>query len=415
MDQKNALGAIPDTENTKTKTPPRPENLPLPALQLDVPKTIQQPPRLEREKKLFFEKGWFRNPGAYVLLDGQFGSTGKGLAEQKLAMLGAERVHSVTTNAGPNSGHTIYDFLGTKIVTKQIPSFTIQAAMMGLKIPLHLNAGALIDSKILAEELKNSWDFPLTIHPNATAILSQHYLTITSLDKIASTQKGTGPALSDKLLRKRFAVIENVHEFEFYTQSRGDYTRAGVVFVSTAQGFSLGINSGFYPYTTCRECTVQQALSDAHIPARKLQKVIATFRSFPIRVGDTPFGTSGGWYPDQRELSWGEIGQVPETTTVTGRQRRIATWSDIQFRECVAVNEPDALFLNFLNYLPTAREATKFAEHVVDKFMKYRGVQPDFVMLGFGPKATDVDVAFTREDLGHIISKRMDVQQVNAK
>ena len=33
----------------------------------------------------------------------------------------------------------------------------------------------------------------------------------------------------------------------------------------------------------------------------------------------------GDFYEDSRELSWGELGQSPELTTVTGRVRRVAT------------------------------------------------------------------------------------------
>lgn len=370
------------------------------------PVTIQTHAGMEKDK--FFSKGWFSRPGAYVLIDGQFGSTGKGLAEQKLAQLGADRVRMITSNAGPNSGHTIYNTNGEKVVTRQIPSFSIESWYQGYKIPLWLNAGAMIDPSILKDEMKWGWDIPLFIHPNATAILPKHYTPVQSLDRIASTQKGTGPASVDKILRKRFAVVDAVHEFEEFTMLRNGYqNHPGVVFVSTAQGFSLGLNSGFYPYTTCRECTVQQALSDAHIPARHLQKVIATFRVFPIRVGDTPLGTSGGWYPDQRELTWEEIGVEPETTTVTGRPRRIASWSDQQFRACLEVNDPDAIFLNFLNYHKSAYDADNFVSHVIDRFKRYTGKDLDFLLLGFGPKASDVDIVFNRQDAGNAIHKRM--------
>lgn len=378
----------------------------------EAPITIQTHPKRDQDK--FFEKGWFTQPGAYVLVDGQYGSTGKGLAEQKLARLGAERVTLVTTNAGPNSGHTIYDQHGRKIVTKQIPSFSIAAWLQGFEIPLFLNAGSMIDPAILRTELQEFPKTLLSIHPLAAAILPKHYDTVPSLDRIASTQKGTGPALVDKILRKRFAVVENVHDFEDYTLSLGDYARLGVVFVSTAQGFSLGLNSGFYPYTTCRECTVQQALSDARIPARQLRKVIATFRTYPIRVGNTALGESGGWYSDQKEIDWKEIGVEPETTTVTGRQRRVATFSYAQFRECLAINDPDAFFINFLNYIKTPIEATQFVEGLVDKFRRQQKRDPDFVLLGFGPKETDVEIAFTRDEVGQHIFKRMGKVDIEA-
>lgn len=375
-----------------------------------IPQTIQLPTEERTAYQKFRDKGWFTQPGAYVLVDGQFGSTGKGLAEQKLAHLGGERVTVVTTNAGPNSGHTVYNLQGEKIVTRQIPSFSVAMAMKkGIGPHLHLNAGAMIDASILSQELPLIAGTPFSIHPHATAILPKHYQKHPSLSSIASTQKGTGPALCDKILRKRFAVVENVHDFEEFPMSKAEpeFLGAAVIMVSTAQGFSLGLNSGFYPHATCRECTVQQALSDARIAARRLRKVITTHRVHPIRVGDTPLGSSGGWYPDQQELGWETLGVTPEVTTVTGRPRRIATWSDIQFRECLIINEPDAIFINFINYLGDSYKATKFVEEKVEIYRRTLARDPDFVMMGFGPSADEVDVAFMRDDIGQFIFKRL--------
>src|SRR5690606_13722124 len=126
-----------------------------------------------------------------------------------------------------------------------------------------------------------------------------------------------------------------------------------VVFVETAQGFSLGLNSArFYPHVTTRECTVGQALADARIAPSRLRKVAACYRTYPIRVGNSPEGGySGDVYPDQHETSFADMGQPEEMTTVTKRVRRLFTWSREQFRESVAANEPDVLFINFANYV----------------------------------------------------------------
>jgi adenylosuccinate synthase len=347
--------------------------------------------------------GWFTQIGAHVLVDGQFGSTGKGLAEQALASHIGHLVDAVTTNAGPNSGHTIY-LDDRKVVTKQIPSFSVAMAHMGLPKALLLNAGALVDPEILKAESAYLGDGQLLIHPHSTAILPKHYAERSTLGLIASTQKGTGPALSDKVMRDKFAAVENVHDFSGFDvrMPNIDWFKQSV-FVSTAQGFSLGLNSGFFPYTTCRECTVQQALSDARIPARWLRKVISTHRVHPIRVGNTVEGTSGPCYPDQKELSWTELGVQPETTTVTGRIRRVFTWSDQQFIECLTVNEPDALFLNFINYLRDPMVAVNFVTAKIKLFHQVRGKLPDFVMLGFGKYLHEVHVAFDENDVTRIV------------
>ena len=113
-------------------------------------------------------------------------------------------------------------------------------------------------------------------------------------------------------------------------------------------------------------------------------------RTFPIRVGNTE-NSSGGWYPDQAETTWEALGVAPETTTVTGRVRRVATWSDMQFREAVQVNQPSAIFLNFVNYLPEDLVAS-FVENMVMQYTQVTKRAPEAVLLGYGPKSSDIRV-----------------------
>jgi len=75
----------------------------------------------------------------------------------------------------------------------------------------------------------------------------------------------------------------------------------------------------------------------------------------PIRVG----GNSGGFYSDQEEIKFGDIGQKDEFTTVTGRLRRVFTWSQLQIEEAVMACQPDIVFLNFCNYDPNNVDKVK--------------------------------------------------------
>jgi adenylosuccinate synthase len=123
------------------------------------------------------------------------------------------------------------------------------------------------------------------------------------------------------------------------------------------QGFSLSINaSPFYPHTTSRDCGVLQGLSDAGIHPSYLGAVLMVARTFPIRVGaivadGETLGTSGGVYSDQHEITFADIGQPEERTTVTGRVRRIFTFSREQIRDSMAVNRPSHVCLTFCNYV----------------------------------------------------------------
>ena len=124
------------------------------------------------------------------------------------------------------------------------------------------------------------------------------------------------------------------------------------------QGFSLGLNQQFFPYSTSRECSVMAGLNDACINPYYLGKVSMSIRTFPIRVGNIHdehgdvIGWSGPHYDDQNELTWEEVGVEPEVTTVTKRVRRVFTFSMQQFEDAVKANRPDIIFLNFMNYLP---------------------------------------------------------------
>lgn len=353
-------------------------------------------------------KSWCTEPGAYVLVDGQFGSTGKGLLAAYLAGIGAGKITHVTTNAGPNSGHTAYYdtdngkegeerySTSERIMTQQIPVAAVVMNMMGSIFQTILNAGAVIDPEILDAEVKR-YGVGVFVHPNAALIDP----AMVGLDKnttaiIAGTGKGVGPAQARKLMRfdgKR-SIASHVYlpdlppNWESW-DALWNWSK-DVVFVETAQGFSLGINSArFYPHVTSRECTVMQAIADARIPAQMVKKVVATFRTYPIRVGNTATGNSGDWYPDQQETTWESIGQTPELTTVTKRVRRVATWSRIQFRECLAANRPDALFLNFCNYM-SRQQLIDFVQMMIIDYTDVMGRDPEDFLMGFGPRCSDI-------------------------
>lgn len=326
-------------------------------------------------------------PGAFVLVDGQYGSTGKGLAAAVLAETVGYLFDAVTSNAGPNSGHTSY-YRGEKIVLQQLPTFGVVCNKAGATVPMYMNGGAVIDWPKLKEELDfYAGNAPVMVHPHAACVTDEaRGMETEMVGRIGSTGKGTGAAIARKVLRIEGAVAQDhipeqllgmLHPFSdrFY-------------FVEVSQGYSLSLNaSGFYPYTTSRDCTVGQAMSDAGLHPETYIGGMMVVRTFPIRVA----GNSGPCYPDQRETSWEEIGQAPEITTVTKKVRRVFTWSDQQFIDALRANRPTMLFFNFINYLPEEKRET----FILDKLRFYRMVMqrnPDLVLTGHGPYSHQVRV-----------------------
>ncbi len=361
------------------------------------------------------KSGWsiFSTETKYtVMFDGQYGSTGKGLLSTVFGSCVPSLIDHVTTNAGPNSGHTGYCVElnnpdSQKIVTKHLPLTSIQMAMLGYSHDCWINAGAIVDPHILLEEISafssyyQATQSNIFVHQNAAVIKGEHIGDTgeNMAAHIASTGRGVGPAQADKINRMPTSVLfesepglfDGIDRASFYDNNIQQRELKGQIFVEVAQGFSLGINSGWFPYTTCRECTPAQALADLGVDPRLYSKSIVSLRTYPIRVGNTDKGNSGPVYPDQHEIDFSDIGVIPEYTTVTGRKRRIFTWSWMQFYEMLTATRPDALFLNFMNYLDSGTQ-TLFAKNVIKAYEKVLNKKPDFVLLGYGPFIDDVYV-----------------------
>lgn len=329
---------------------------------------------------------------AAIIIDGQFGSTGKGLLAGWLA--GREEIDIATTNAGPNAGHTCMHN-GHKIVTHHLP----MAACLNPGTTAYLNAGSIInpDELIAEAQLHNTID-RLVIHPRA-CVISPEDIETERQDKtmrsIASTARGVGAAQARKILRSACLAECNdvlrpfVHRLDLNKMMK----RGSSVLVECPQGMGIGINSGLsYPYCTCREISVSQALSDAGIHPHFLGTVLATFRTYPIRVGNliemaadgekTMVGWSGPSYDDQQETNFASLGIDNELTTTTRRPRRIFTFSRKQYEDAIELLRPDVVFLNFVNYLGNMQRYRDF----VEINMSIR--RPD--LLGLGPSPSDI-------------------------
>ena len=366
--------------------------------------------QLDNIRDAFVNSGWFTQPGAYVLVDGAFGSCGKGAAAALIALLFGKAIDVATSNAGCNSGHVGYYPLKStdygnleikgwqKVLSQQIPTVSIvtRALFPMARQLAYLNGGAVLDPTIVSQEALDYGFSPknLFIHPNAAVI--EGHDDSPSTDAIASTNKGVGKALARKVMRE-----QNVAKFRWEKLQHAATLQpliyewnSQIVFVETAQGFSLGYDQPFYPFCTSRNCTVGQALADAGIPSRRLNKVLMTMRTHPIRVGNTDKGNSGGWYPDQKEITWEALGVSPELTTVTKRVRRVAIWSWQQFEDAVSANEPDALWIGFMDYIKDGAERKAFISDVLRSYHGLMGRPPDFILGSYGPRPIDVLLEF---------------------
>ena len=343
--------------------------------------------------------GWFMKPGVYTVFDGQFGSTGKGVLCSLLAELFKDKIDINATSAGPNSGHTICSEAGA-LVFHQIPSAYAYDRTVNKGQPqnfdAYLCAGAIINPSILATEVRHTYPGSVMVHPHAAVVPDEYEDAV----GIASTGQGVGPAMIKKMERKGHrdeAIMKHLKGkmwekgLFMMPHTRRDWSN-GTTLMEIAQGWGLGINSGIYPYVTARECSVAQGLSDLGASPMDHRKSIMSMRTYPIRVGNTKRGFSGpGWDKNHMEITWDHLGVRPELTSTTHRERRVFGFSMQQYRDALKANKPDAVFMNFMNYLPPD-EQENFATMVVDCYTATLERPPDFVLFGWGPSLNDIEM-----------------------
>jgi adenylosuccinate synthase len=301
---------------------------------------------------------------SYMVIDGQWGSTGKGAIAGYLSRV--RYPDTVVCNFGPNAGHTFVFTGGQKVMTRQLPTGIVSASVQRI----FLGPGSIIDPDVLRHELDEFAAMlkgkPIFIHERAAYVDQSHRdQEKEALCHISSTGKGTGAAMAAKTMRRDDAIIRaHRHKFpEVEIVDHNMYTRllleSKILQIESAQGFELGINSGsHYPFCTGRDINPAQVMSDCGVPMwTSYPTVIATMRTFPIRVGDQyneageKVGTSGPVYHDQQEVTFEDIGVPNEKTTVTGKIRRVFTFSDYATVRMIRSMCPDYIFLNFVNYI----------------------------------------------------------------
>jgi adenylosuccinate synthase len=260
---------------------------------------------------------------------------------------------------------------------------------------IYLSSASVVDIKDLAMECHFLGVSPsrVCIDPSASIL----YVLFVSEDKrsvieIGSTGSGTGPARAHKIRRipgnrcTAASHADTLKQYGFSVARLSDDPRAydgrSRILAEVAQGYGLSLNSEYYPYCTSTNISVAQTLADLRLHPSALGDVHMAIRTFPIRVRNPENGTSGPFPHDSVELSWEELGVEPETSTVTGRQRRIATFSHSQFAEACRELRPDYVFVNFLNYMK---------EHDQKKLLSDLKLAHDAIYFGgYGPTVNDI-------------------------
>lgn len=343
-----------------------------------------------------------------LILDCQFGSTGKGLFASFLAHKHSPDV--IAYAPSPNAGHTFWH-AGREVVHKMLPSGITSSSLRAIV----LGPGSILDLDRLAEEYAAlDIPVPLYVHRNAACVLPRHRAAEANGGTApGSTRQGAGAAQLNRILRNpqtNNLVGENqdhsifdVAEVVDTAEMQSIYNSADRLQIESCQGYSLSVLHGFYPHVTSRDVTTASVLSDTGVPFSSRLQIYGTFRTFPIRVANRPADGeySGPGYIDSGETTFEAIGQQQEFTTVTKLPRRIFTWSQMQAVEACVQNHVDHAFLNFAQYPPTFNELI----HIWELLNECTNV----AYLGFGPRIEDVyrvgAPAISRNYIEHVYSR----------
>jgi adenylosuccinate synthase len=339
-----------------------------------------------------------------MVLDFQYGSTGKGLIAGYLAKRNS--YDTAICAFATNAGHTYIDEeRGIHVMTQQLPTAITSPSVRTILI----GPGSAIHLQTLQEEIARYAPFlegkRVLIHPHAAVVEDYHaeFEMSDGRTKMGSTAKGVGEAYIERIRRNpqnpntighRVSTADALYGMIATPEEYRDALAAAEsVIVEGAQGYSLSMYHGQYPYTTSRDVTPWQVAADCGLPYRWASyiQVIGTLRTFPIRVSNRD-GSSGPHYPDQVELKWEDIGLQPELTTVTKLPRRIFSFSQQQLQEALfhcGGYWNTRLFLNFANYVTDKELLTEMIK-MIESPTRMNMNNAKVAWIGNGPDDKDV-------------------------
>lgn len=349
----------------------------------------------------FFERGKLS-----IVMDGTFGSSGKGCVASFITSH-ADNWQFACNAFSAQAGHWVRLDDGRSLFYQTFNSCAYNEKCDRLLI----GPDSAIEGPALFREIEESRipRHKIGIHPLATVIQekdmayergevdfegNKYAKLADGTKKHGSTCHGTGPARVRKMLRRADTLLaKDVPEFKEFIcdtsaeiMDRLDRGQSGLLEI--AQGYPLSLNSRFYPASTNRNVTVSAALDGMMLPPIYAGNVLLNYRTYPIRISSFKYigdngkfltwadmqeydrlgkkyevykGDSGGWYPDQIELTWEDITKlsgsqkpIMELTSVTKLPRRVATFSKELMRESIRYNRTNGktfVCINFMNYV----------------------------------------------------------------
>jgi len=330
-----------------------------------------------------------------VIVGAQWGDEGKGKITDYFA---GESDYVVRYHGGNNAGHTVI-VNGSTYKLHLIPSGVLYDHPVSV-----IGNGVVVDPDALLNELKylnnKGIQTRLNISDRAHVIMPYHKQMDAALTKhqgtlaAGSTMRGIAPVYADKMFRHGIRMIDltepdilkeklhKAYQFNYKLISAisdqviqedeksiyKKYCRYGkklapyikdvslelycaqqngkAILFEGAQGISLDIDHGIYPYTTSSNSIAGNIATGTGVSFRDIDRIIGVTKAYISRVGIGPLPTE---LPLEQGDDLREKGK--EYGTTTGRPRRVGWLDLVQVRQAVRVNGLTEIALTKLDVL----------------------------------------------------------------
>ncbi len=369
-----------------------------------------------------------------AIVGAQWGDEGKGKITDFFA---GNSDYVVRFHGGNNAGHTVI-VNGETYKLHLIPSGIVYGEPISV-----ISNGVVIDPKALLEEIdyvkKKGISPKLLISDRAHVIMPYHVLLDGALSKhqgklaAGSTGRGIAPVYADKMFRNGIRIVDLLEPdvlFEKlkkgYAFSKGIIEKAlsqkvdisiedifvlycgygeklrpyvkdtsvelfqalkkdKSILFEGAQGISLDVDHGIYPYTTSSNTAAGHISTGTGVSFRKIGRIIGVVKAYLSRVGESPLPSEvhgkTAKFLREKGLEYG---------TTTGRPRRVGWLDLVQVRQAVRVNGLTEIALtkiDILNGFDTIKICVAYnidgnrVSEMPASLSSYRNAQPIYSLL----------------------------------
>lgn len=336
-----------------------------------------------------------------IIVGAQWGDEGKGRITDVLA---AEAAYVARYSGGDNAGHTLT--VGREIFKLHlIPSGIVQPGVVCV-----IGNGVVVNPTVLLREIDELATRGVAVTPQRLKLdLKAHLITPAHVrldgsaesqrgaQAIGTTQRGIGPAYSDKAARsglraqllahpdaltealrahltEKNRLLQDIYhaepldsaaiiaQYTAYAQRLGPYladtslllhralSQGQTVLAEGAQGTLLDLEQGTYPFVTSSYPTASGALLGLGLGPRHIGRILGVAKAFSSRVGAGPMptelhGEAAVRLRGSGANPWDEFG------TTTGRPRRVGWLDAVVLRYAARINGLTELALTKLDIL----------------------------------------------------------------